>query len=314
MNISICITTFNEAGSIAELLDSLLEQTLKADEIIIVDGGSIDATAKIIRNYQKKFKKIKLIQAKCTRAEGRNLSVKASKNELIAITDGGCVAHKNWLQEITKPLLENKADISAGFYKMVGKNPMQNAMSVFLGVVPYKFKENFLPSTRSMAFSKKAWEKAGGFPESRENSAEDTDFNYTAVKLGLNYARVKSAIVEWGMPVSLQAFYFKIKEYAKWDAYRKIWWHPTQGLSSHNIKVIVVYLRYLAGVVLLIYSFYNPYAFPILFFLILAYLFWAFWKVKKAFKGYKAALYGPLLQIVCDLAVMAGFVSGILEK
>ena len=52
MNISICITTFNEEGSVGALLDSLLDQSLKADEIIVVDGGSTDKTLEIINHYQ----------------------------------------------------------------------------------------------------------------------------------------------------------------------------------------------------------------------------------------------------------------------
>jgi len=42
MQITVCITTFNEEKSIAKLLDSLLDQTLKPTDIIIVDGGSTD--------------------------------------------------------------------------------------------------------------------------------------------------------------------------------------------------------------------------------------------------------------------------------
>ena len=103
-----------------------------------------------------------------------------------------------------------------------------------------------------MAFTKKAWEEVGGFPEGGGNSAEDTDFNYKAVKMGLKYSRVKSAIVEWGMPETLSEFFKKINEYAKWDARYKIWWHPSQRLASHNIKSLLILFRYSVGLSLLI--------------------------------------------------------------
>ena len=89
MNISICITTFNEEGSIGPLLDSLLAQTKKAEEIVIVDGGSTDKTVEIIRHYQKKDRRIKLLTEKCSRAKGRNIGIEIAKNEIIAITDAG---------------------------------------------------------------------------------------------------------------------------------------------------------------------------------------------------------------------------------
>ena len=311
MTISICITTFNEEKSIGLLLDSLFAQTVKPDEIVIVDGGSSDKTLEIIHHYQKRFGKIKLLKEKCTRAKGRNLGVEVAKNDIIAITDAGCIAHNDWLGELTEPFEHKEIDIAAGFYKMVGKSHMQTAMSVFLGVTPRKFGINFLPSTRSMAFRKSAWEEVGGFPESRKNSAEDTDFNYKAVKIGIKYARVKSAIVEWGIPETLNDFFYKIRQYAKWDARYKIWWHPSKGLASHNIKALSVMLRYLLGFSVLLLSIKIPYLFPILLICIFAYLYWAFRKVLIEFNDRKVALWGPVLQITSDLAVMSGFISGL---
>lgn len=314
MNISICITTFNEEESIGALLDSLLGQTKKPEEIVIVDGGSGDNTLKIIDHYQKRFGRIKLLKEKCTRAKGRNLGIEIAKNEIIAITDAGCFAHKDWLEEITGPFMHKEVDIAAGFYKMIGKNPVQSAMSIYLGVTSRNFGVNFLPSTRSMAFRKGAWEAVGGFPEGKGNSAEDTDFNFHAVKLGLKYARVKTAIVEWGMPESLKDFFEKIKVYAKWDVEYGIWWHPSKGLASHNIKVLSVFFRYIIGFVLLILSFWNPLLPYLLIAILLLYLIWAFRKVFIEFGDWRIAIWGPALQVTSDLAVMSGFVSGILSK
>lgn len=313
MNISICITVFNEQGSIGALLDSLLGQTVKADEIVIVDGGSTDRTIEIINHYQKRFSGIKLLKEKCTRAKGRNLSVEMAKNEIIAITDSGCIAHPDWLENITEPFRASpRVMISAGYYEMVGKNDEQKAMSVFLGVTPRHFDVNFLPSTRSMAFRRSAWEEIGGFPEGRGNSAEDTDFNFKAVKLGLKYARVKTAVVEWGMPETLKDFFKKIKSYAKWDIRYGIWWHPSQRFASHNIKVLLVLLRYVIAVILFVYCLITP---PLLVYWLiglLIYLVWAFRKVFLEFGEWGVSLWGPVLQISADLAVISGFISGIL--
>lgn len=312
MNISICITVFNEEGSITPLLESLLNQSKKADQIVIVDGGSTDKTVEIIRHYQRKDGRIKLFVEKCTRAEGRNLSIEIAKGDVIAITDGGCVVDPDWLKNITAPFATGKVDIAAGFYKMVGKSGMQKAESIFLGVTPRNFNINFLPSTRSMAFTKTAWETIGGFPEGKGNSAEDTDFNYKAVKLGLKYSRVKNAIVEWGMPINLKDFFNKIRDYAKWDVQYGIWWHPTQRFMSHNIKALSILLRYLVGLTLLILGFSQPPLFVILFVFVIVYFYWAFTKIQVEFGDCRISLWGPVLQITSDWAVMRGLFSGIL--
>lgn len=312
MNISVCITVFNEEQSISALLDSLLNQTRKPDEIVIVDGGSRDKTIEIINHFQQKDRRIKLLKEKCSRAEGRNLSVETAKNEIIAITDAGCLVHRDWLEQITEPFRNKEIEVSAGFYKMVGESDMSRAMSVYLGVTPGKFDVKFLPSTRSIAFKKRIWEQVGGFPENLEGTAEDTIFDLKLVKSEAKIARVKTAIVEWGMPESLPEFFKKIRDYAKGDAESKNWVFPGKGITSHNIKAIFVLLRYIVAVLLLVLSFkYTP-LFPIPMVLFLLYLVWAFRKVFLEFGKASIAIYGPVLQITADLGVIIGLIDGLL--
>jgi glycosyltransferase involved in cell wall biosynthesis len=313
MNISICIITLNEESVIATLLDSLLNQSKKANEIIIVDGGSTDKTIEIIRHYQKKHGGIKLLVEKSTRAEGRNIGIEIAKGDIIATTDAGCVADKNWLKNLTAPFATGRVDVSAGFYRMTGETSINKAMSVYLGVRPRKFNNNFLPSSRSLAFTKKIWEELGGFPENIEGTVEDTMFNEKLIKVGAKISRVKDAIVEWGMPSTIKEYAHKIYGYARGDAITKIWIFPGKGLASHNIKSLFILLRYLLGFSLLIFSFKFPFLLPYLIICLFAYFFWAYRKVYIEFGDYRTALWGPILQVTSDIAVIGGFTSGILS-
>ena len=310
MKVSVCMTVFNEEKSIRLLVESLLAQSQKPDEIVVVDGGSSDNTVAILRHLQKKDKRIRVLVQKSTRAEGRNISVELARNKIIAITDGDCTAQKHWLKRITEPFNHKSVDVAAGFYKMIANTPFQKAEAIFLGVTPRKFSVNFLPSTRSIAFRKVVWQEIGGFPEGDQNSAEDTDFNYKAVKLGKKFARVKNARVEWRIPNSYMGFIKKIYDYSAWDAKYGIWWHPTQGLASHNIKAIYKFIRYAFALLLALLAISNPLLWPILIIGILFYFFWAFRKVYFEFKDVKTGLWGVILQISTDFAVMAGFIRG----
>src|SRR5258708_9183985 len=95
--ISIIITVLNEEKTILQLLGALAQQTLLAQEIIIADGGSQDKTCKLIENYAQAHAQlhIYLIHKKGNRSVGRNAAIMAAKNDWIAITDAGCVPHKN---------------------------------------------------------------------------------------------------------------------------------------------------------------------------------------------------------------------------
>lgn len=311
MNTSICITVKNEEGSIGVLLDSLLAQTKKADAIIIVDGGSKDKTVEIINHYQKKDDRIKLLNERCSRARGRNLAVEMAKDGIIVMTDAGCTARPDWVKHITEPFESAGVDVVAGFYVMKAKNNFEKAESLFLGTKPVDFDAGFLPSTRSIAFTKQIWERVDGFPEKVRGAAEDTVFNYKLINAGVKFSRMKNAVVEWGMPGDIKEFFWKIFNYAKGDAKSKIWLFPGKSLTSHNIKAFLVLLRYLIGLFFLVFSFYHTSLLVLWILSLLVYLIWAYRKVYLAFGDKKVALWGPILQVAADVAVIRGLVEGL---
>ncbi|MEM2918883.1 MAG: glycosyltransferase family 2 protein [Candidatus Altiarchaeota archaeon] len=59
--ISVIIPAYNEEKYISRCLDSLLEQTYEDFEIIAIDDGSKDKTSEILKSYEKKYKKIKVL-------------------------------------------------------------------------------------------------------------------------------------------------------------------------------------------------------------------------------------------------------------
>ncbi len=308
MKSSVCTTVYNEENSIALLLNSLLNQSKKPDEIIIVDSESSDDTAKIVKEFQLKNKLIKLIVQKSSRAEGRNIAIKNAQNEIIAVTDAGCVPKIDWLEKITLPFANKNTEVVAGFYEMLVETSFQKACSVFLGVPALKFNAKYLPSARSIAFKSKIWAEVGGFPEDLSDTAEDTMFVYKLTQMNKNITRVKDAVVIWKMPHKINEFVYKMYSYAKGDAETRLFYNKSKGLSSHNIKVLSIFLRYLL-------FFYLIFALPpIGVFIILTYIFWAFWKVYIIHKSTAAGVWGPVLQILSDIAVMTGFLVGIKAK
>jgi glycosyltransferase involved in cell wall biosynthesis len=312
---SVCITTYNEERSIGNLLDSLLSQSKMPGEIVIVDAGSKDQTVSVIRHHQKKDSRIKfLIASGASRAKGRNMSVELAQNEIIAMTDAGCVAGKKWLERISEPFKNEGVELVAGFYNMVGDSALQKAFRVFLGTLPQDFSASFLPSTRSIAFRKSAFESIGGFRETLSDTAEDTVFNYNATSLGLKFTRVKNARVEWEMPKSLWEGIEKMYRYALGDARSGIWYHPVKGIMSHNIKAVFKLARYILGLFLIILSVMTPSFVLFLIGITFCYCVWAFRKVFIVTKSLKSGLWGIVLQFASDFAVILGLLRGTFVK
>ncbi len=314
MKVSLVVTVLNEEPTIAALLESIISQTKKPDEVVFVDGGSTDKTCDIIKSYQKIYKNIKLHEFNTTRSEARNIGIEASTGDVIVTTDAGCVAERHWVKTITEPFNNKDVEMVAGFYEMIGgDSALRRALSVFIGVTPDKFDDRFLASARSLAFRKTLWEKVGGFPEGLRDTAEDTVFNYKIIKTGAKIVRVKDAIVYWQLPLTLTEGVKKIFLYAKGDAKSGIWWHPVKRFSTHNLKIAFVYLRYILALYLvLLASIYRRLEFPLVLGVIF-YMFWAFKKVYFRTNSFKAGFYGVIIQFASDIAVMSGFFAGLIS-
>ncbi len=312
---TLVITVFNEEKTIDKLLSALEKQTRKPEEIIFVDGGSTDATASVISNFQfpSSNKKI-LTRPNSTIAQGRNVGIKEASGEIIVMTDAGCIPHQDWFEKITAPFKNSSTDVVAGFYQMTGETTLQKSLSCYLGILPQKLNPaNFLPSARSIAFKKEIWQKVGGFSEKLEMAGEDTLFNYQAKKLGAKFVTVPEAVVDWELPKGWSEAMKKFYIYAKGDGQASIWWHPSQRLSTHNLKISSVYARYLVFLLLFILGFYLKSLWFFLLITFFAYLVWAVNKNYKFVSRTKALFYLPVIQIISDFCVMAGFLKGALK-
>lgn len=97
--ISVIIPCRDNAAVIADCLAALFQQTLPPAEVIVVDGGSQDNTAEIVRSQ---FPRAKLIQLPQSRgfAGACNAGYEASAGRWIAVINSDAVAHPDWLAQM----------------------------------------------------------------------------------------------------------------------------------------------------------------------------------------------------------------------
>ncbi len=75
MKISVIVPVLNEEESIRALLEGLLKQSRPAEEIVITDGGSSDATPQIIAQYAEHHPEVRVLrEAHALPGRGRNVA------------------------------------------------------------------------------------------------------------------------------------------------------------------------------------------------------------------------------------------------
>lgn len=109
--VSVIIPTYNMAKFVSSAVNSVLSQTYKYFEVIIVNDGSTDRTREVLKRY-KKHRKIKIInQSNKGLACSRNTGIKLSKGKYIAWLDADDIWRRDFL-EIAVALLESHKEIS----------------------------------------------------------------------------------------------------------------------------------------------------------------------------------------------------------
>jgi glycosyltransferase involved in cell wall biosynthesis len=209
MKISVVIPVRNEEGSIRTLLDSLLNQTLMPDEIVITDGGSVDATCCIIEEYIELGSPIRLIRDDAALpGRGRNLAAAQAQHEWLAFTDAGIRPLKNWLEALSKRVRETSSEVVYGAWEPIIDSNFKEAAAIAY-VPPRSQVDVGMLRPRSIASAmilRQAWQSVGGFREDLR-SGEDLLFmsNLDSAKFKIGYA--PEAVVYWELqPTSYGTF------------------------------------------------------------------------------------------------------------
>lgn len=308
MKLSLIVTVLNEEENIDKFFKSLFSQTFLPDKVVVVDGGSNDRTVEKIQEQIDKNKKkitIKLLTRIGNRSTGRNFAIKNSSSEIILATDFGCTLDKNWIENISAPFEDSKIDIVAGFYKPVSSNVFKKCLSTYTCVMSDRLNEDdFLPSSRSIAFRKKVWQK-NKYPQWLD-TCEDLVFAKKLKDKGARFMFVKNAIVYWEQKNNLKEAFFQFLAYAKGDG-RALFIRP---------QVPLIYLRYFLGIYFLFLCALEKslLGLSIILILIPLYLIWAIKKNYKYVRNKKAFIFLPLLQITSDIAVLSGTSFGIARR
>lgn len=124
--ISIIVPVYNVENYIQKCIDSILNQTYKFIEIILVDDGSTDNSSKICDTNQKKDKRIKVIHKKNGGlSSARNVGIKHATGKYLTFIDSDDYINKNFLSILYANLVNYNADISCCSLVRIKKNSIE---------------------------------------------------------------------------------------------------------------------------------------------------------------------------------------------
>ncbi len=230
MLVTVISTVLNEGEAVRRLMDSLVAQTRQADEVIIVDGGSHDNTVAVLNEYLGRLPLKVLSVPGANISRGRNEAVRAAHGDLFACADAGVWLEPDWLGRLLAPFggppsgdPAVRPQAVAGFFVPDVMSPFEIAMGAT--VLPTQADVDpatFLPSSRSVAFSRTAWQAAGGYPEWIDY-CEDLIFDLRVRAACGPFAWAPGALAHFRPRGSLRAFFKQYYRYARGDGKADLW-------------------------------------------------------------------------------------------
>lgn len=119
--ITVVVPCYNVEKYVEKCLDSIMKQTYKNLEIILVEDCSTDNTYNVIKNYSKKDKRIKLIKNEKNSglSFSRNAGIKAATGKYISFIDSDDYITENFYEDLLEAMKKNKAEVAMCDIKVV---------------------------------------------------------------------------------------------------------------------------------------------------------------------------------------------------
>lgn len=180
---SLIVPVYNRPDEIADLLESLSRQTDKDFELVLTEDGSTVPCREEVERYADRLDIQYFSKSNEGRSIARNHGMQHARGEYFVFVDSDCILPPDYFESLRRQLSQTGADCFGGpdaaHESFTDTQKAINfAMTAFLttgGIRGGKVQmEKFVPRTFNMGFSRRVWEKVGGF---REMFSEDIDMS-----------------------------------------------------------------------------------------------------------------------------------------
>lgn len=182
-HISVVVPAYNEEKYLAKNLSSIISQTYKNFELIVVDNASTDKTVEIAKSFGAKV-------ISCTKkgvGAARQAGFMSAKGEIIATTDADNILPDNWLKIINKAFEKDKKMVAYGGLFRFYSGPLSARIAIkyftyFVFQIDRMFSGKWSLIAQNMAVKKSAFLEVGGFKDFK--IGEDADLSQRLADVG----------------------------------------------------------------------------------------------------------------------------------
>lgn len=232
MIVSVIIPAFNEEKSIGECLESLLKQTYKSIEIMVIDDDSHDLTVGIIKKFPVKLLK----QSHQGPGTARNLGAKQAQGEILVFVDADMVFDPKFIENLVKPIIKGEAigTFSKEEYVLNKDNVWSKCWNINKGLSTKRMHPKNYPDSQSVfrAILKKEFLKTGGF-----TPIGYIDDHTIAEKLGIKAQNAPGAIFYHRNPETLSEIFTQARWIGK-SEFKK------RKIQNETLMKLVTLVRY----------------------------------------------------------------------
>jgi glycosyltransferase involved in cell wall biosynthesis len=213
---------FNRPQEVDELLSSLLKQSYKNFEVIIVEDGSTNRCDHVIDQYRDHLKIEYFFKPNSGPGPSRNAGFKLAKGDFFVVFDSDCIIPPDYFDAVEKSIAENHWDAWGGPDMAhedftILQRAMGYTMSSILttgGIRGGKKRLGwFQPRSFNMGMSRKVFEKTQGFAFDR--FAEDIEFSIRMKEAGFHVGLIVDAFVYHKRRTNFRQFYHQVFNFGR---------------------------------------------------------------------------------------------------
>ncbi|PLY08728.1 MAG: hypothetical protein C0626_12840 [Arcobacter sp.] len=155
--ISVIVPVYNVENYLKECIDSIIAQSFKDIEIILINDGSTDNSFNILKEYEKKDSRIIIInQDNKGQGAARNIGIDYSTSKYLSFIDSDDFIEDTMLEELYSIAEKNNSDIVKCRYKRIKEDGTQT--SQYSKIITSTFDTTYFKSILSLKYTSVVWD------------------------------------------------------------------------------------------------------------------------------------------------------------